>query len=291
MFGYSRSRRIDNREGYDQKQGFGKPIREVQENFPRKLLDQRCQEYGITETVRSKMLPGDHYWRMWREGECPRVRAMAGFRLPWVRTVRYSRILYARLREITGHIEPVRGHDSVFGHEIRQLLLLACTEVESAWTSILEGSWEGCERPTTKHYSRLCAPMRLSEWKVELSATPEYGELSPFADWDPNTSTKSIPWYDAYNATKHDRERSLERATFGDMLNALAAVFIMTIAQFGTEHIDGDSEFQADEFHVLRSPTFPLDELYIRPLAMPGSDNVGQWTGVAHPDVPWEEPT
>ena len=265
---------------------FQQSIRTVREPFPAADFERVCDDYGIVEKVRSKLAPGQYFSRMWREGECPHPRENGLLLVPWVSTVRYARILYARFRDVTGYIEPTRAHDAVHGHEIRQLLLLACTEVESAWRSILQLNWPACpDRLTTNQYVQLCAAMGLDEWEVRLSAHPTYGALSPFAGWDPQQPTESLRWYAAYNETKHSREGGLEDATFGHLVNALAAVFIMTIAQFGTEHLDGDSEFQVDEFCVVRSPRLGLDEMYIRPLAPPGSEDAGQWRFECCPDV------
>ena len=190
------------------------------------------------------------------------------------------------LSDVTGYIEPTRAHDAVHGHEIRQLLLLACTEVESAWRSILQLNWPACpDRLTTNQYVQLCAAMGLDEWEVRLTPIQRTA-LSRHSRAGIPSSRRSR--FDGMRRTMRQsasREGGLEDATFGHLVNALAAVFIMTIAQFGTEHLDGDSEFQVDEFCVVRSPRLGLDEMYIRPLAPPGSEDAGQWRFECCPDV------
>lgn len=44
------------------------------------------------------------------------------------------------IKRILRHIEPIDAHLSVFSHEIRNLLILACTEVEAQWKGIMKAN-------------------------------------------------------------------------------------------------------------------------------------------------------
>jgi hypothetical protein len=269
-----------------QVRSFSQPVRTVRLTGSAANILETCREFGINELVPSKLRPGDYFGRMWRDGESPDLRWDLTLMDARASTIRYSRVLYRGFRDLMRYVEPDRAHDGVYSHEIRQLLLLACTEVESAWRSILSWHWgfEDDERLTTKTYVGLGRAMRLGEWAVTLSTHRLYGYIIPFKDWDPLRPSASLPWYDAYNQTKHDREGKLKHATFGHLVDAMAAVFVMTVAQFGTEHLESE-EFHVDEFRVERSPSFGLEELYIRPLAPPGSDKAKDWFPVHNPDV------
>jgi hypothetical protein len=55
---------------------------------------------------------------------------------------------------------------------------------------------------TMVDYRRLARPMRLDEWRVTLSTSPEYGEIRPFAEWPPGRREEFVmtgepAWSDA----------------------------------------------------------------------------------------------
>jgi hypothetical protein len=227
----------------------------------------------------SPFLSGEFHPRIWRGKESPDPDA-AGITKEWIATVRINRVLTGRLRELFGYVDPDRQNDTSFGFEQRSLLILACTEVESAWKSVLTANGaaprRGNGRWSTEDYVRLLQPLRLAEWSVKLSSHPNYGQITPFRLWDAARPTASLSWYDSYNKVKHDRETTLPCATFGNLIEAMAAVFIMTLGQFGTPHLESHSPFHPDLFSITSTPQWNLKEMYIRPL----QDRLGTgWLG------------
>jgi hypothetical protein len=53
----------------------------------------------------------------------------------------------------------------------------------------------------------------------------------PFSQW--STGGK-LSWYEAYNATKHDRHESFERATLEQMIDAIGGLIVLISSQFYT---------------------------------------------------------
>lgn len=208
----------------------------------------------------SPYLPGQHHPRIWRDEESPEPHEV-GLGLVASESARVSRFLTGRLREAFRYIQPIPDdrHLQVYGHELRELLILACTEVEAAWKAILVANDISSvgERYTRNDYVRLAEPMRLGEWRLVLSGYSHEIRLVPFEGWNPRHV--SLTWYDAYNATKHDREAKLTEATLKNVIDAMGAVFIMQAAQFGPRLED------ADEFTIAESPRWALDERYISP--------------------------
>lgn len=95
--------------------------------------------------------------------------------------------------------------------------MLACTEVESAWKGVLvanEYSSLKNDRFSTNDYCRLNTALKLDEWELGLTMFSSYGTIAPFRGWEASRPTQSLPWYEAYNETKHDRETSLHRANW-----------------------------------------------------------------------------
>ena len=220
----------------------------------------------LTPLVQSKYIPGDFHPRIWRGNDSPLVTE-SSLQKEFVASVRISRNIFSRLRELFLHVEADHANDCVYGIQERELLILACTEVESAWKSVLmSNGYEGTsDRWKTTDYVKLKRPMKLNEWSVKLSAHPDYGQIKPFEAWDDSRPTQSLAWYDAYNAVKHDRESSLNKATLQSVIEASAALFVMVVAQFGIDHLDTLSVMQADEFAIESVPKWEMEELYILP--------------------------
>lgn len=230
--------------------------------------------YGPWQVARTDFLPGQYHPRIQREdllstviqSQCtpPMGRLHA-------REVAASRAsasnLFAQLGEVFRYIEPAANTKHTYGDQLRSLLILACTEVESAWKAILKanGAFTADARPTTNDYIELAAPMRLDEYAVSLLAYPDYGLVTPFRGWLRSSPTQTLPWYDAYNATKHSREEKLHAATLESVISAMCAVYVMLIAQFGTAMIGGRLPL-APELIPSATPTWETSEWYVPPL-------------------------
>jgi hypothetical protein len=187
-----------------------------------------------------------------------------------------ARGLLTRMRAIFHVVEPARVQAGVFGHELRQLLILACNEVESAWQAVLEhNEYSSKSRWTTDDYVQLLEPLKLAEYTLELTLYPSYGDVRPFLAWTRiGGATKSLPWYAAYNLTKHNRERALCVASLDHVISAIAAAVIMIEAQFGPE--PSGSELLPDDFTVQRRPTW-VEDATIRPLLEPDEPEMAEW--------------
>jgi hypothetical protein len=193
-----------------------------------------------------------------------------------------AQLLFARARAVFGTIEPVPAHAEVYGHELRQLLILACTEVEAAWRGILSANWPN-PRPLrdawkTKQYVRVGAPLRLAEWAVRLGRDPGRSEYAPFAAWSTAAPTASLAWYEAYHAAKHDREANLCRATLGHTVHALAAVYVLLLAQFGPTQAAASLARENDLFVIARQPSWDATTSYCRgPHRLPPEADTSYW--------------
>lgn len=188
-------------------------------------------------------------------------------------------LLFERLANLLEVIEPVEANSKTFGHLNRQLLILACTEVEAAWRGILKanGYSSSKNRFTTNDYVKLLAPMRLSEWEVKLTHGSGWPAMQPFRNWSAVSPTESLDWYNAYNLVKHDREDQLPRASLENVLNAMAAVAIMAWASFGELVVCKESVPLAALLEPTRRPSWAPEEVYYGPRPGPTTP---QWTPV-----------
>lgn len=145
------------------------------------------------------------------------------------------RLLVERLDELLLYIEPDANGLKAYSHKTRELLILACTEAENTWkhymrlggtTPVAGGNF------TTRDYVSLRGPLFLSEYEISLKPYGTVPPMRPFLGWDSAAPTKSLPWYDAYNKTKHDRGTHFSEATLHNCLMAIAANLALFCVRF-----------------------------------------------------------
>lgn len=172
--------------------------------------------------------------------------------------------IFDAIEALFRYVEPSKDNLSAYGHRIREVLILACMEVESAWRSILEANCSNKKTHyTTNDYSNLLEPLRLAEWSVSLKDYPHLGNHSPFHLWDKTKPTQSLVWYDAYNAVKHHREEKFAESSLGNVIAAAAALHIMNSAQFGPEIYSRFFGNQRSPFSLAEHPKYDLSAVYV----------------------------
>jgi hypothetical protein len=227
------------------------------------------RELGATEIARAELDVGQFYPRIWR-GErhwCAAFNEDSDHRL--ILAIQAVDILLGKLRDVFKTVHPVGRNRRSYGHEIRSLLILACTEVESAWKAILRANGfsratAGAKSWTTRDYVKLLKPLRLREWGVAMPLFLNYGVIVPFQTWREVDPTGSLRWYAAYNAAKHDREEAFSKATLGMLVEAAAAAFVMVAAQVGPATIS-EGRYSIRDFAIVWRPSWKLSEEYVPP--------------------------
>ncbi len=171
-------------------------------------------------------------------------------------------ILLGKLKSILETIELANENLEVFGHEIRNLLLLSCMEVESTLSAILRENKYPQRRWTTNDYVKLRDPLHLEKYEVKFKLYPSFNAVLPFKGWDAEKPTQSLSWYDAYNNTKHDRELNINKATLRHAVLSVSAVASLLHAQFGPNH-DFWKQGELSNITVGMCHEFDVDEFYI----------------------------
>ena len=187
-------------------------------------------------------------------------------------------LLFERLAELLEVIEPDAANAQAFGHASRQLLILACTEVEASWRGVLEANGYAGHGFNTHDYVKLLKPMRLAEWEVTLVHHSNWPAMRPFANWSATSPTPTLSWYDAYNQVKHDREGKLSCASLKNVLDAMAAVVVMAWATFGELVICKESVPLTALFRATARPCWLPNEVYYGPGL--STSSVHGWTPV-----------
>jgi hypothetical protein len=169
------------------------------------------------------------------------------------------RALREQLERIFRTVHPAKKNFETYGHDIRNVLILASTEVEGHWKGILKAN--GARNETTKDYVKLLPAMKLDEYAITLPFYPWLEPIRPFLGWQQSLPTQSLRWYDAYNAVKHDRETSFERGTLLDALQAVCGVAVLLFAQFGKREFHNEREINSF-FQLTETPQWDGSEVY-----------------------------
>jgi len=170
------------------------------------------------------------------------------------------------LERLSQAIHPCNQTYSVCGHDTRNLLILACTEVESHWKAVLVANGYCKSKYTTADYVKLNEAMKLHEYIVSFPKYPWMDPVCPFERWNNSTKpTKDLEWYDAYNHVKHDRERNFQKAKFIHCFNSVAACGILICAQFGNPHGLGIRTPLSDFFLLTSVPLWAPSDVYVYP--------------------------
>ena len=155
------------------------------------------------------------------------------------------RIIIEKLDDLLLYIEPdVNGLQS-YSHKTRELLILACTEVENQWTALLnKASAEPINTRTftTQDYVKLLNVAHLNEYVIKLRNYENLNHFNPFLDWTIDRPTQSLAWYNAYNKTKHDRDLNFSEATLENTIQAVLANIIMFSARFSPFNLLNESK-------------------------------------------------
>jgi hypothetical protein len=140
--------------------------------------------------------------------------------------------------ELFDYIEPSDQNLPCHSYRIHELLMRACMEVEANCKAILtENGMTLRDRPNMTDYRKVEQSHKLSAYQVGVPTWHGDSALrTPFASWaNVPPADRTLPWYDAYNKTKHSRATHFNEATFGNMLDAVCGVVAILAAQFRDE--------------------------------------------------------
>lgn len=216
---------------------------------------------------------GEFYPRIWRTGQgleqCgdPVLRVEeTAFRGSFVNSLEQIEGLFEDLLSIFRVVHPAMNNLDAYGGAIRDIIILACTEVEAQWKGVLEANGVTASGTyfKTSDYAKLLPAMKLNQYEVGLIRYPGIIATAPFMGWDPSRATESLTWYAAYNQVKHDRETKFEDASLNHAIKAVAACVVMLAAQFGVEALQRH-QFKS-VFEFTRRPMWEPTDWYYQPI-------------------------
>lgn len=176
-----------------------------------------------------------------------------------------ARIVFEHLEQVFTFVEPSSINENCFGHQIRNVYLLACTELEANCIGILEdngfkkkGNWN------IHDYKNLIVPMHLESYTVKLRNYPSYHIENPFESWDKGPNGNPPVWWSEYNKVKHDRHKNFTKATLSNLISSVSALLILLKAQFGNLSGRNSSMSNLDKLWEIENEEFDyIKEFYV----------------------------
>ena len=178
--------------------------------------------------------------------------------------VRAYKLIQRDLENIFEFVEPSNQSKKAFSYRIHALLIRTCIEIEANFKSIFsENTFKIPQKCSLNinDYRKIDVTHHLSSYKVSLpiwNGAPRI--ICPFKPWrqcrgKKDSTNSRIDWYQAYNASKHDRHRSFKEANFENLINAVAGLLIVVTSQFGKQEFSAGStvvSLSAGEYHSMR---------------------------------------
>jgi hypothetical protein len=163
------------------------------------------------------------------------------------------------LRELFEFVEPSVECKDTYSYRIHALLMRSCIEVEANFKAIFRENIFSKSKPSMVDYRKIDATHHLSSYEVLLPIWEPYPKiLMPFEQWK---AGESLPWYQAYNASKHNRHEAFKTANLENLVAAVAGLLVVISSQFRNEDFEPSTRGLALEgldYHEMEAATGSL---------------------------------
>ncbi len=163
--------------------------------------------------------------------------------------VRAFLLIQQDVLELFSYVEPSDANLTTYSHRIQQLLMRSCVEIEANFTAILlDNEYSRATSGQSLNigdYKLINLSHRLSAYQVRIPGWKgTAGIRRPFAPW---MSGHPLPWYQAYNKSKHNRHENFHLATLDSLMDAICGLNILLSAQFmGEEYGPGSKSISIE---------------------------------------------
>lgn len=177
--------------------------------------------------------------------------------------VRQLNLVITCLCDIFKVVEPEKANLKTYGNAFRNVILLACTEVDSLMKTLLlkNGVKRKNDIYNTRDYVQLLKPLQLDGYSLSLLNILGLKEHTPFAGWKDDKTTQSLKWYNAYNSIKHDRIHNFKLANLENAISSVMAFAIILIAEFGYRNPVWEENI-GKHLAVGKEPQWRIDDFY-----------------------------
>jgi hypothetical protein len=173
-------------------------------------------------------------------------------------------IIFDELTNVFKVIEPSSDNKKVYGNALRNIIILSCTEIDAMLRNIMKsnGYIKRNDNYSTNDYVKLKDILKIDDYELSLDFFESLGSFSPFEKWDKHNPTTSIPWYDAYNRIKHNRDQNFAFANLSNAIDSIVAFAIVLMAQYGWDNAIWKRKF-ANIFKIKKAPRWNIEDFYI----------------------------
>lgn len=234
------------------------------------LVEQFREAYPFWDDLvleKLSLKPGQYFSRMARPihqhpSDYGRFPTHSLYKSEAAQSVGQLESLAYNLKDIFRTLEPSDKNLDSFGHSIRECLIIAAMEVESHWKNTLSANGFKSAKTSTNDYVELKNVMKLDEYAVQLIGYPKLQKQQPFVGWDSEKPTQTLPFFNAYNQVKHDRESCFHIASLRHAIQAVSACYIMIFAQFGYSSVVRRSSILMQMFNLEQKPNWNVGDCY-----------------------------
>ena len=126
------------------------------------------------------------------------------------------------LSDSSRYIEP-DGQEKVYSFEFRKIIILACTECETAFKAICEAVDNTKKRGSISDYKTIILGRYPKIVDAEVTIRRWHRSIKPFLGWNDG----GLPWWTAHQNIKHDRGSNYNEATYENAAFALSALYVL----------------------------------------------------------------
>ena len=176
--------------------------------------------------------------------------------------IRQLEIIIDELLDVFKVIAPTPNNFNCYGHAIRNIIFLACTEIDSMMKNALvkNGYCKESAYCSIIDYRILNEALRLSEYELKFTDFDSIGTIRPFEEWI-NKDGK-ISWYSDYNDIKHRRYECYEEANLRNAIYAILGYAAVMVSQYGKENNLWNRKL-GKIIKITNEPKWKLEEFYI----------------------------
>ena len=171
-------------------------------------------------------------------------------------------IILNELNEVFKVVAPSKENYKSYGNSIRNIIVLASTEIDSMMHNVLvrNGYCKDNDYTTMNDYRLLNEAMKLNEYSLSFADYNHLGEFTPFQEW--SSKGGSLSWYNAYNHIKHRRHENFHEATLENAINSVMGFAAVLVAQYGRENSLWKRKI-ANNLLIKKRPHWKLEDYYI----------------------------
>ncbi len=142
--------------------------------------------------------------------------------------------LEKELSDSSRYIEP-KGQEDVYSFEFRKIIILACTECETAFKTLCKIIDQSKKRGSIVDYKEIILKEYPKIVEAEVTVSRWHKTIQPFKDWD----NGKLDWWEVHQKIKHDCGSNLKKANYKNAIYTLSALYILIfyIYRSSNEHI------------------------------------------------------